>query len=32
VTPKRINIVRNPLFQAIEQQSLQQEKPTFVAQ
>jgi hypothetical protein len=27
-----INTIRNPLFQTIEQQSLQQEKPTFVAQ
>jgi hypothetical protein len=31
VAPKIINIVRNPLFEAIEQQSLQQERPTFVA-
>jgi hypothetical protein len=32
VAPEKINIVRNPLFETVEQQSLQQEKPTFVAQ
>jgi hypothetical protein len=32
VAPKRINIVKNPLFESIEQQSLQQERPTFDAQ